>query len=67
MGGHIDSCQAVLFQEIDLVGHVRDVGEFERSGLFAPSPVELGEPAERWGEAGFMVFIVEPCLVPSLK
>jgi hypothetical protein len=49
MGGHIDSYQAVLFQEIDLVGQLRNVGEFERSGLFAPSPLELGEPAEKWG------------------
>jgi hypothetical protein len=57
----------VIFQEIDLVGQGHDVGEFERSGLFALSPLELGEPTNKWGEVGFMVFMVEPCPVPSPK
>jgi hypothetical protein len=41
--------------------------KFERSGLFAASLMELGEPANKWGEVGFMVFTIEPCPVPSLK
>jgi hypothetical protein len=42
------------------------MGEFKRSGLFNPSPLELEEPTNKWG-GGFMVFTVEPCPVPSLK
>jgi hypothetical protein len=41
--------------------------EFERSRLFAPSSLELQEPANKGGEAGFMVFTIEPCPVPSPK
>jgi hypothetical protein len=67
MGDHADSCQVMLFQEINLVGQGRDVGEFERSELFTPNPLELREPVNKWGEVGFMVFTVEPCHVPSLK
>jgi hypothetical protein len=54
MGVHADSYQGTLFQEIDLVGQGHEMGEFERSGLFAPGPLEVGEPANKWGEAGFM-------------
>jgi hypothetical protein len=67
MGDHADYCQDTIFQEIDLVGQGCNVGEIERSGLFTPSPLELGEPANKWGEPGFMVFIVKPCHVPSPK
>jgi hypothetical protein len=37
------------------------------SGLFAPSPLEFGESANKGGEARFMVRAVELCPVPSLK
>jgi hypothetical protein len=36
VGGHIDSSQAMLFQEINLVGQGCDMGEFKRSRLFTP-------------------------------
>jgi hypothetical protein len=67
MGGHADTCKVVLFQEIDIVGRGHDMGQFERSGLFAPSPLKLREPPNKWGEASCMVFIVEPCPMPSPK
>jgi hypothetical protein len=34
VGGHTDSSQAALFQEINFVGQCCDMGEFERSTLF---------------------------------
>jgi hypothetical protein len=43
------------------------VGELEWSRLFAPSSLELLEPAYEWREAGFMVLAIKPCPVPSLK
>jgi hypothetical protein len=41
--------------------------ELEWSWLFAPSSLELGEPAYEWREARFMVLSIEPCPVPSPK
>jgi hypothetical protein len=69
MGGHVDSGQAVLFQEIDFVGQGHDVREFKRSRFFTPRPLELRELVYKGGEgeARFMVFSVEPCPMPSLK
>jgi hypothetical protein len=67
MGGHSNSCQALLFQVIDFVGQSSNLGEFEWGRLFTPSPLEHGESANKRREAGFMVFIVEPCYVPSTK
>jgi hypothetical protein len=37
------------------------------SRLFAPSSLELGEPAYKWREVGLMVLAIEPCSVPSLE
>jgi hypothetical protein len=67
MGGHIDSCQAALFQEINLVGQGCDMGEFKRSRLFTPRPLKFRESAYEWREARFMVLAVEPSHVPSVK
>jgi hypothetical protein len=34
VGGHADSSQAALLQEVNLVGQGDDMGEFERSRFF---------------------------------
>jgi hypothetical protein len=65
MGGHVDSCQVVLFQEIDFVGQGRDVGEFKRSMFFTPSSLEFKESAHKGRETSFMILTVEPRHVPS--
>jgi hypothetical protein len=39
--------------------------ELEWSDLFAPTSLELEEPAYEWREAGFVVLTIEPCPVPS--
>jgi hypothetical protein len=36
VGGHADSTQVALFQEINLVGQGCDMGEFKRSRFFTP-------------------------------
>jgi hypothetical protein len=36
VGGHTDSSQVMLFQEINLVGKSRDMGEFKRGRFFTP-------------------------------
>jgi hypothetical protein len=43
------------------------LGEFEWGRFFTPCPLEFGESANKRREAGFMVFTVEPCFVPSMK
>jgi hypothetical protein len=43
------------------------VGELEWSRLFAPSSLELGEPAYERREVGFVVLVIEPCPMPSPK
>jgi hypothetical protein len=40
---------------------------FKRSRFFTPRPLKFRESANKRWEAGFMVFVVEPCFVPSLK
>jgi hypothetical protein len=65
MGSHAHACQAFLFQEIDLIDQGSHLRSFKWSGLFTPSPLELGESSHEGGEARFMVLIVEPCSVPS--
>jgi hypothetical protein len=67
MGGHADCSQVTLFQKINLVGQGRDIGEFKRSRFFTPRPQKFRESANKRREVGFMVLIVEPCPVPSLK
>jgi hypothetical protein len=67
MGAHTRAYQAFLFKETDLIdqgGHLRS---FEWSGLFTPSPLEIGKSSHEGGEARFMVLTVEPCSVPSLE
>jgi hypothetical protein len=66
VGGHTDSSQAALFQEINLVGQGRDMGEFTRGRFFIPRPLEFKESAYKRREAGFMALVVEPRPVPSL-
>jgi hypothetical protein len=67
MGSYADSCRAALLQGIDLVRQSSDVGEFNESRPFAPSPLEFRKSAYEGGEAGFMVLTVEPGPVPSSK
>jgi hypothetical protein len=43
------------------------LGELKWSQLFAPSSLELGEPAYERREARFMVLTIEPCPVTSPK
>jgi hypothetical protein len=52
MGGHADSCQAFLLQEIDLVGHGGDLGELEKSWFSAPSSLELESQPTNRGRLG---------------
>jgi hypothetical protein len=52
---------------VDFVGQSSYLGEFKWGRLFTPGPLVLGESAYERTEAGFMVFIVEPCPVPSTK
>jgi hypothetical protein len=67
MGGHADSSQVMLFQEIDFVGQGRDVGEFKRSRFFTASPLEFRELAHKGREARFMILAVEPRPMPTLE
>jgi hypothetical protein len=55
MGGHIDSCQALLFQVVDFVSQSGYLREFEWGGLFTTSSLELGESAYKGREARFVV------------
>jgi hypothetical protein len=43
------------------------MGEFDGSRFFVPSPLIFRESAYERKDAWFMVFIVKPCLVPSLE
>jgi hypothetical protein len=65
VGGHTDSRKATLFQEINLVGQGRDMGEFTGGRFSTPRPLEFKESAYKRREAGFMALIVEPRPVPS--
>jgi hypothetical protein len=67
MGGHTDSSQAALFQEINFVGQGHAMGEFKRSRFFTPSPLKFRESTHKRREAGFMVLIVEPHTMTSPK
>jgi hypothetical protein len=59
MGGHADSYHALLFQVVHFVGESCHLGEFEWGGLVTPSSLELGEPAYKGREAGFMVLAIK--------
>jgi hypothetical protein len=67
VGGHADSSQATLFQEINLVGQGRDMGEFKRSRFFTPCPLKFRKSAYKRREAGFVVLAVEPHPMSSPK
>jgi hypothetical protein len=67
MGDHAHTCQAFLFQEVDLINQGSHLWSFEWSGLFTPRPLELRESSHERGEARFMVLTVEPYSVPSLE
>jgi hypothetical protein len=67
MCSYADSHQAFFLQYVDLVGQGSNLGELKWSQLFAPSSLELGEPAYERREARFMVLTIEPCLVTSPK
>jgi hypothetical protein len=65
MGGHADSCQALLLQKVDFVGRSSHLGEFEWSWLLTPCSLELEEMGNTRREARFMVLTVEPSHMPS--
>jgi hypothetical protein len=65
MCDHGDSRQSFFLQKVNLVHQGGNLGELEWSQLFAPSYLELGEPAYKWREAGFVVLAIEPCSMPS--
>jgi hypothetical protein len=67
VGGYVDSGQNMLFQGNNLVSQGSDMKEFERCGFFAPCPLKFRESAYKGRQLWFMVLIVEPRLVPSLK
>jgi hypothetical protein len=67
MGGHADSCQAMLFQVVDFGGQSCYLWEFEWGGLFTPSSLELEESAYEGREARFVVLAIKPGPTPSLK
>jgi hypothetical protein len=67
MGSYAESCQATLFQGIDLVGQSSNVREFNRSRLFETSTLVFRESSYEGREAGFMVLTIELGLVPSSK
>jgi hypothetical protein len=67
VGGHTDSSQTALFQEINLVSHGRDMGEFKRSRFFTPRPLKLRESNYERREARFVVLTVEPRSMPTPK
>jgi hypothetical protein len=43
------------------------MGEFKRSRIFTPQPLKFRESSYKRREAGFVVLILEPCPMPSLK
>jgi hypothetical protein len=65
MGGHAHTGHTFFIQKIDFVDQSYHLRGFKRSRLFAPRPMEFGESADKGGEAGFVVFVTEPCPVPS--
>jgi hypothetical protein len=65
MGGYIHACQALLFQEVDLVHQGSHLRSFEHCRLFTLGSLELRQSAYKAGEAGFMVLAVKACSVPS--
>jgi hypothetical protein len=67
MGGHRNSSQAALFQEINFIGQGRDMGKFERIRFLTPRPLKFRKSAYKKREARFMVLTVEPCPVLSPK
>jgi hypothetical protein len=52
MCSHIDSSQAFLLQEVDLVGQVCNSGELGWSRLFTPSSLELRDLSTNGGRLG---------------
>jgi hypothetical protein len=67
MGGYAHACQALLFQEVDLVNRGSHLRSFEWSRLFTPGSLELEESAYEGGEDGFVVLTIEPYSMPSLE
>jgi hypothetical protein len=67
MGGHTDTCQALIFKVIDSVAQGGYDWELDRCGFFRPGTTELGESANEGWEARFMVFTIKLGLVTSLE
>jgi hypothetical protein len=65
MGGHADSCQALLFQVVGFVGQSCYLREFEWGGLLTPSSLELGESAYKEREIRFVVLTIKLGPMPS--
>jgi hypothetical protein len=68
MGGHADSCQALLFQVVNFVGQSCYLREFEWGELFTSSSLKFRELlAYKGRQARFMILAIEPGLMPSPK
>jgi hypothetical protein len=67
MGGHPDTGQALIFKVVDTIAHGDYDWELDRCGFFRLGTTELGESANEWREARFMIFTIKPGLMPSLE
>jgi hypothetical protein len=67
MGGHVDSCQVLLFQVVNFVGQSCYLREFEWGGLFTSSSLKFGELVYKGSQARFMILAIEPGPMPSPK
>jgi hypothetical protein len=52
MGNHAHTCQALLFEEVDLVDQGHHLRSFKWSRLFTPGSLELGESSNKGGRLG---------------
>jgi hypothetical protein len=52
MGSHAHTCQALLFEEVDLVDQGHHLRSFKWSRLFTPGSLELGESSNKGGRLG---------------
>jgi hypothetical protein len=51
-GGHVDSSQAMLFQEINFVGQGHNMGKFKRSRFFTLKTLKYRESTTKGGRLG---------------
>jgi hypothetical protein len=67
VGDHTDSGQAESFQLADSTGQGNHDRHFIIHWLYDPSRVILRKTTNERGKARFMVFIVEPLIMPTLE